>query len=331
MNVRFVMSPILALSLSFHAAAQQLSRGDSDGGPKVRGANAGLDSKEKILHRIAIDETAVRNAESAHASNAELGILYAELGLGYEDAAQLERAEAALQRSVSLLRHAPDAGPNLPSAISQLGSLHVAMRKLRESEGEEQEALRLRLSAGDRLKIARSWNDLAALYLAEHKVDRARDYAQQALDEFKVNEKAAVIDRLSARYALAMAFCYLKECASAIPLLKDAVEEAKTSLEPGAFPIGFGNFLLGYAYWKCGNMLDAGPEFEEGTTAMSIQLGWGHPAYLAALRQYATFLKENKQKDVASTVEQRIRQAESVVDVHSIQSAQGMFGINGLR
>jgi tetratricopeptide (TPR) repeat protein len=331
MNVRFVMSPILALSLSFHAAGQQVSRGDSEGGLTVRGADAGLDSKEKLLHRIAMDEAAVRNAESTHAGNVHLGVLYAELGLEYEDAAQFERAEAALQRSVSLLRHAPDAGPNLPSAISQLGSLHVAMRKFRESEDEEQEALRLRLNLGDRLKIARSWNDLAALYLAEHKIDKARDYAQKALDEFKVNEKAAVIDKLSARYALAMAFCYLKECASAIPLLKDAVEEAKAMLQPGAFPIGFGNFLLGYAYWKCGNMLDAGPQFQEGTTAMSVQLGWGHPAYLAALRQYATFLKQNKQKDVANAVELRIRQAESVVDVHSIQSSQGMFGINGLR
>ena len=109
------------------------------------------------------------------------------------------------------------------------------------------------------------------------------------------------------------------------------IEEAKTMLQPGSFPIGFGNFLLGYAYWKSGNMLDAGPQFQEGTTAMSVQLGWGHPAYLAALRQYATFLKQNKQKDVANALELRIRQAESVVDVHSIQSSQGMFGMNGLR
>ena len=331
MNVRFVMSPILALSLSFHAAGQQVSRGNGDSVPSVLGANAGLDFKESLLHRIAMDEAAVRNAESAHASNGELGRLYAELGLEYEDAAQYERSEAAMQRSVSLLRHAPDATPNLATAISHLGSLHVAMRKFRESESEEQEALQLRLNLGDRLKIARSWNDLAALSLAEHKIDRARDYAQKALDEFRMDGRAAVIDKLSARYALAMAFCYLKDCASAIPVLKEAVEEAKTMLQPGAFPIGFGNFLLGYAYWKCGNMVDAGPQFQEGTTAMSVQLGWGHPAYLAALRQYAAFLKQNKQKDVANALELRIRQAESVVDVHSIQSSQGMFGMNGLR
>lgn len=85
---------------------------------------------------------------------------------------------------VSLLRQAAEPGPDLAMAISQLGSLHVAMGKLRVSEGEEQEALRLRLKIGDRLKIARSWNDLAVLSLAQHKYEKARDFAREALDEF---------------------------------------------------------------------------------------------------------------------------------------------------
>jgi hypothetical protein len=33
----------------------------------------------------------------------------------------------------------------------------------------------------------------------------------------------------------------------------------------------------------------------------------------------------------ANVVERRIRQVEAVVDVHSIQTAQGMFGFGGLR
>ncbi len=323
MNIRFVVNPILALSLSCCAAGQLAAAGPV--------GSDGLKSKDDLLHRIAIEETSVRQAESAHAKNAELSVHYAQLGLLYEDAAQYERSEAALKHSVSLLRQTTDPGPNLASAISQLGSLHVAMGKLRESEEEEQEALRLRLILGDRLKIARSWNDLAALSLAQHKFAPARDFAQKALGEFIVNDRAAMVDKLSARYALAMAFCYLKDCPSAIPVLKEGIDEAKTMLYPGAFPIGFGNFLLGYAYWKAGNMAEASPQFREGTAAMSEQLGWGHPAYLAALRQYAKFLKENKQKDVASAVELRIRQAESVVDVHSLQSSQGIFGVNGLR
>lgn len=331
MNVRLVMSPILVLSLSYYAAGQQVSRGDSESVAAVQGTTASPGLKEGLLHWIAIEEAGVRQAESAHATNAELGLLYAQLGLAFEGAAQYERSEAALEHSVSLLRHAADAGPNLATVISHLGSLHVAMGKFRASQNEEQEALRLRLSQGDQLQIARSWNDLAALSLAQHKFAKARDYAQQALGEFTADGRAIAVDKLSVRYALAMALCYLKDCASAIPQLKDAIDEAKAMLHPGDFSIGFGNFLLGYAYWKSGNMQDAGPQFREGTAAISEQLGWGHPAYLAALRLYVKFLKENKQKDAASAVELRIRQAESVVDVHTIQSAKGMFGANGLR
>jgi hypothetical protein len=61
---------------------------------------------------------------------------------------------------------------------------------------------------------------------------------------------------------------------------------------------------------------------------MSVQLGWGHPAYLKALRCYAQFLHENQQVEAANVVERRIRQAEAVVDVHSMQTAQGMFGLH---
>jgi hypothetical protein len=63
---------------------------------------------------------------------------------------------------------------------------------------------------------------------------------------------------------------------------------------------------------------------------MSLQLGWGHPAYLKALRCYAEFLHANRQGEAANVVERRIRQAEAVVDVHSIQTAQGTVGIDGL-
>ena len=64
---------------------------------------------------------------------------------------------------------------------------------------------------------------------------------------------------------------------------------------------------------------------------MGEQLGWSHPIYLSALKKYAQFLRENQQADVANVVEARIRQAEAVVDVHSIQTAQGIFGVGGLR
>jgi tetratricopeptide (TPR) repeat protein len=205
------------------------------------------------------------------------------------------------------------------------------MGKFRESERESQESLRLRENLGDPLLIARSRDDLAILYLAKQKYEKARDLARQAEAEFVRNGRADVLDRVTARSTLAEALCNLKDCPSAIPLLKAALDEAKAALHPDDFAVGLSNFLLGYAYWKSGNVSGAEEYMERGTVQMNIQLGWGHPAYLRALRCYAEFLHENQQVEAANAVERRIRQAEAVVDVHSIQTARGMFGIDGLR
>jgi tetratricopeptide (TPR) repeat protein len=327
MNVRLVASPVLVLLLSHYAPGQQMSRGVDQTGPPTRvTANTADAVKQNLMRRIALAEAAVRRAEAAHENIIALSQTYLQLGLWYQNAAQWNRSEAVLDHAVSLLRHTSEPGADLATAIGQLASLHVMMGKFRESEREEQEALRLRQDIGDQLLIARSRDDLAILYLAKQKYEKARDLARQAEAEFVKNAGADVLDRITARFTLGEALCYLKDCPSAIPLLKAAHDEANAALPSDDFAIGFSNFLLGYAYWKSGNMSGAEEYMERGTGMMSAQLGWGHPAYVRALRCYAEFLHENRQVEAANIVERRIRQAEAVVDVHSIQTAQGMFG-----
>ncbi|HEY1994251.1 MAG TPA: tetratricopeptide repeat protein [Edaphobacter sp.] len=287
--------------------------------------------KQNLMRRIALEEEGVRKAESAHATNVELGKAYARLSLLYSDAAQLGRAEAGLEHAVSLLRHASEPDADLATAMGQLASVHLLMGKVRESEREDQEALRLRQELGDPLQIARSRGDLAILYLNKQKYEKARDLARQAEAEFVTNGRARAIDRITTRFTLSEALCYLKDCPSAIPLLKAALDEAKATMRPDDFPLGLSTFLLGYAYWKSGDMRSAAEYLERGSAQMNAQLGWGHPAYLKALGCYAQFLHENNQGEAASVVERRIRQAKAVVDVRSMQTAQGMFGIDGLR
>ena len=143
--------------------------------------------------RIAQDrpsQEAAREDEAANAGDIKLGRVYSQLGLSFEDMAQWDRSEAALKHAVSLLGHAGEKDGELATAIDQLGSLYVTMGRLREAEKEEIEALKLREALNDPLQIARSWVDLAALYLAKNKSDKARDFAQKALTEFVVNQRA---------------------------------------------------------------------------------------------------------------------------------------------
>lgn len=329
MNVRLVASSVLVLLLSHSVSGQQMPQGaDDTGAPAGVTADSSSASKQKLMHRIAVQEEAVRQAESAHATNVQLSKAYERLGLSYQDAAEWNRAEPVLEHAVLLLRHTAGADADLATAISQLATLHVLMRKLREGEREGQEALKIRQDLGDQLQIARSRNDLAILYMAKEKYAKARDLARQAEAEFVTNERANPLDRITARFTLAEALCALKECSSVIPLLKETLEEAKAALHSDDFPLGLSTFLLGYAYWKSGRMSEAEDYLKQGTAQMNIQLGWGHPAYLKALRCYAQFLHENQQVEAANVVERRIRQAEAVVDVHSMQTAQGMFGVH---
>ena len=330
MNVRLVASPVLVWLLSYYAPGQSMPSGVDQTGSSAR-VSANTSVRQNLMNRVAEAEAAVRQAEAAHATNVALSKTYLQLGLWCQSAALWERAEAALEHAVSLLRNTSEPGSDLATAISQVASLHVTMEKYRESEKEQREALRLREGIGDRLQIARSQDDFAILYLSKQKYEKARDLARQAEAEFVRNGRSEVLDRMTARVTLAEALCYLKDCPSAITLLKAALAEAQASLRPEDFNLGLCNFLLGYAYWKSGNLATAALYLERGTVQMNTQLGWGHPAYLRALTFYVEFLHENQQVEAANVVERRIRQAQAVVDVHSIQTAQGMFSIDGLR
>jgi tetratricopeptide (TPR) repeat protein len=331
MKARLVVSPVLVLLLSAYAPGQQMSQVAGEVNQPAHATANATAFKQELTRRIAVQEAIVRQAESAHATNIVLSKSYGRLGLLYEDAAQWKQSEAAMERAVTLLRSTSEPTEDLAWALSQLGNLHILMGKLRESEKEHQEALKLRQSLGDQLQIARSLDDLSALFLSQNKFEKARDFGQQAMAEFVANGRATALDRISARFTLSRALCSIKDCASAIPLLKAALDEAKATLRPDAFPVGLGHFLLGYAYWKSGDMSRANEYMEQGTILINAQLGWGHPAYLKALQCYATFLHENRNVEAANVVERRIRQAEAVVDVHSLQNGQGSFGFTGLK
>jgi tetratricopeptide (TPR) repeat protein len=323
MNVRLVVSVALALSFSLSLAGQQVVQNTG----QLGGAAAVKQEREVQISRL---EDAARRGETNRESNIDLGKIYGQLGLLNQDVARWARAEDALERAVQLLRRDEDSKRELAKAISELGNLHVVMGKLRDSEKEGQEALRIAEDLGDKLVIAQSWDDLAGLALAQHKYERARDFAQKAVAEFVANEGSKPFDAISARYTLALADCDLGDYGHAIPLLTEAVNEAKTKMPPRGLPAGFGEFLLGYALWKSGDTLAAGAHLEEGIAIMKEQLGWGHPVYLRVLGHYAQYLRETRRVQTANDVMREIRRAEAVVDVRSLETRSALKGFDGL-
>jgi hypothetical protein len=96
MNVRLVVS--VALLFSSYAHGQQMSHGGNETEqPAYVTANAGSEFKQQLMRRIAVEEAAARQGESAHAANVVLSRAYVQLGLLYQDVAWWERSEAALE------------------------------------------------------------------------------------------------------------------------------------------------------------------------------------------------------------------------------------------
>jgi hypothetical protein len=79
-----------------------------------------------------------------------------------------------------------------------------------------------------------------------------------------------------------------------------------------------GCFQLGYTYWRDGEIVDAARWLERGTALMKVELGWGHPVYINALRDYAKFLRQHGTTESALAVEREIHQADAKVDVNSM-------------
>jgi tetratricopeptide (TPR) repeat protein len=324
MNIRLVVSVVLVLSLSFSLAGQEIVQ---DAG-QPPGAAAVKRERELLISRF---EDAARRGEANRDADVDVGKIYGQLGLIYQDVGQWARAEDALKRAVLLLRRDETSKKELVTAIGDLGNLHVVMGKLRDSEKEDQEALRLAEELGDKVAIAQSWDNLAALALAQHKYERARDFAQKAAAEFVANERSEPFDVISARYTLALADCHLGDYGHAIPLLTDAVDEAKTKMQARDLPAGFGEFLLGYALWKSGDTSAARAHLEEGIAVVKEQLGWGHPVYLRMLGHYAQYLRETRRVEAANDVMREIRRTEDVVDVRSLETRSTANGFDGLR
>lgn len=324
MNARMMLGCVVLSGMAASGFAQQMPKDVVNPSRVQDDANA---LRQKLVDTATQYEAMTRKAEQQHLSGLAMGRMYWHLGIAYEDAGEIGRAMGALEHAEVLFRQSDTTGGELAEALDSLAVLHGVTENLREAKKQELEALQLRQKMGDRLLMARSWNTLGAIALKQKKFDQAREFEQKAADEFEENKGATFNDKLAARYGLGMALCGLKDYTRAVGVLKNAVADARSMPTESSAPVGIGEFLLGYTYWRSGDMADAGSYMKTGLDTMSPQLSWGAPPYVPVLRIYARYLHESKNVEEASAVDRRIQQAESVVSVGALQSSMGMFGL----
>jgi hypothetical protein len=127
------------------------------------------------------------------------------------------------------------------------------------------------------------------------------------VDRKAANPSAATPEeQMAALIDLSLVRCARGGCANAIPTLTRALTIAQANYTHESVPVGMSHFLLGYANWKSGNETSAAEAMKVGTDELESQLGWGHPTYVAALKQYERFLRQNGQTAEALEVGARI-------------------------
>jgi tetratricopeptide (TPR) repeat protein len=317
-HVAFVLSGLLVFSVS--AIAEKV--GQADEGNEKHGTEASTPTgweRPELLRQIAIHEEAARTGEATHASDGSLAKVYVELASMYADLAMYPRAEQAMQRGIALLRRDPDPKKDeLASAIDDMAMVHVSMGDLNKAEKEGQEALQIRLKEGDREAIGASYRELAALYLKRREFKKSVEFGQKAIVALGEDPRVNPDDWVSVRYTVARSLCESGSCGRAIPLLEQGIEQAKVSYGESSLPVGMGEYQLGLTYWREGDTVEAARWFERGIALMKVELSWGHPTYINALREYAKFLRQHGTEEAAVAVEREIRQADAKVDVSTM-------------
>jgi tetratricopeptide (TPR) repeat protein len=274
-------------------------------------AQAQILTTEDLRQHLAALEQATEQAEAKNIPAEQAGLLYSQLGSLYQDAGMYVPAENAFEQAMHKLTVAPVNQQALAKNIDNLGSLYMEMGNLKEAERAEQKALKMREALPATPEVATSWYHLALTYTREHNEKQATAYAQQAVDGLSSNANATPEERVGSLVVLGYLLCHAHEYANAIEKLNTARQVIALNYPPNSFPAGLGEFLLGYADWKAGDVNSAGTLMQHGTEMIDTQLGEKHPACLPIMLQYERFLRQTHQKAAARSLEQRVERVRS--------------------
>ena len=252
-------------------------------------------------------EVASRSAEPAHMPAVEAGRIWLHLGVLYQDAGRYGQSEIAYEHAIRLFTLAPVSRPDLADAIDNLGTLYAETGNLKGAERAEKNALKMREAAGLESELPQSWYHLATLYLRQHRSANSREFAQRAAEAFLKDRNALPENKLGTLLVLASSLCQSHRYPEAITHLQSALQLSNDLYGPEQLPTGLNIFLLGYAYWKSGDLVAANQLMQRGSDILGKTLGW-HPAYLFVLTQYAQFLRKAHKRDAAHAIEQEIKQ-----------------------
>lgn len=243
------------------------------------------------------------------------GEAWLKLAILRQDAAQYHDSEHAYKRAIALLK--PGNRATLGDALDYMGTMYVECGRFPKAEPLERKALAIRENLNDLVGMGISHTHLAVLLLGKREITSAEAEAQMAVNLLVPEQEHPEVQRvatpevkMTALIDLSLARCARQNCVAAIPDLKRALAIAHANYVESSIPVGFIEFLLGYALWKSGDNSSADGLMRKGTQELETQLGWGHPTYIQVLRQYRIFLDQTGHTADAEDIAARIAKLE---------------------
>lgn len=260
------------------------------------------------------------------------GMVWWKLAMLYQDAARYADAEHAYKQALRLLQ---SSGRTIQANLKdQMGTMYVETGRYAEAEQLEQNALALREAQQDALGIGLSWMHLAMLSLGKRQNAEGEMYAELAVERLipdrseKAGQNTATPEqKMTALIYLSLARCAARNCVDALAPLKRAMTIADASYPKQSFPVAYITFLEGYARWKRGDSHSAARLMKSGTEGMEVRLGWGHPTYISAMRQYEKLLMQSGHEAEAAEVKQKLLRLPGVQPATQSARAEGIASL----
>jgi tetratricopeptide (TPR) repeat protein len=298
-------------------------------------STGGMAQRNEANNPIA-DQIRVQEAAVASAAGETDGTAWLKLAVLYQDAARYEDAEPAFNRAIRLLKTRDHT--LYADALDHMGTMYVERGKFGKAEPLERKALAIREDANDTSAIGTSYMHLAVLAYGQHDMAAADSDAGMAVSLLvperatdRTRTEATPEEKMSALIDLSLIKCARGDCAGSIPELNRALCLAHANYEANSVPVGFLDFLLGYATWKNGDVKQAPDLMKRGIDEMQQPLGWGHPTYIAALKQYRSLLTQIGSHAEADEVDRRIALLEPSPKSSGRPARSALLGMNALR
>lgn len=262
------------------------------------------------------------------------GVAWLHLAIDYQDAAEYEHAERAYRRAIGLLK--TKNRTTYATALDRMGSMYVERGKFSKAEPLERKALAIRLDENDTAAIGTSYMHLAMLLYGRHDLAGAEADAEMAASLLAPEHAAKASgstpeEEMTALVDLSLIRCVRSNCAGTVHNLDRALRLAHANYQAESVPVGFLDFLLGYAHWRSGDAGDAAELMARGIGEMEKDMGWGHPTYVEALKQYRILLNQSGRNSEAEKIGERIAKLERASGPQDREHTSGSLAISALR